>query len=177
MQRVRLTISHNSDDPADDLRYAARVRRDLWAHSPVEIDPDSSVHPTRRDADCNAYFEFTTQYLPEIERVLTECGHRNRVQMNIVQEDAGPECINCGKTAGPVLPTVCPNCGFRDVSPCPHCGNEVPRQEYQRLGGDLFRCSTCGGYVRLRLRDPLFVENGRDSQSVVIVEPARNQQS
>ena len=43
MKRVRVTVRHNPKDPADDLRWAARLRRDLWAHSPVEIDPDSSI--------------------------------------------------------------------------------------------------------------------------------------
>lgn len=36
MPRIRLTIRHNPDDPSEDLRYAARVRTDLWAHSTAE---------------------------------------------------------------------------------------------------------------------------------------------
>jgi hypothetical protein len=43
MQRIRITIPHTPVDPTDDLRCAADVRRDLWAHSPVEIDPDSGT--------------------------------------------------------------------------------------------------------------------------------------
>ena len=29
MQRIRVTVHHSPDDPADDLRYIARVRSDL----------------------------------------------------------------------------------------------------------------------------------------------------
>ena len=65
MQRVRVTVKHNPDDPIDDLRWAARVRRDLWAHSPVEIDPDSPRHGTHRDEQKNAFFEFATDRFPE----------------------------------------------------------------------------------------------------------------
>src|SRR5437870_4020576 len=75
MQRVRVTVRHNPDDPTDDLRRAARVRQDLWAHSPVEVNPGSPRHATHRDGDRNAYFEFATDHLPEVERVLREYGH------------------------------------------------------------------------------------------------------
>ena len=132
MPRIRLTIRHNPNDPADDLRYAARVRRDLWAHSPVEIDPDSRVHGTHRDAGRNAYFEFATEMPDEVARVLREYGHNDRVTLSSVQVPAGEACQNCGNIAGPVLPTVCPTCHHRDIDPCPNCDEEVPRQEYER---------------------------------------------
>src|SRR5271157_259354 len=89
MQRIRLTIRHNPDDPADDLRYAARVRRDLWAHSLVEIDPDHRVHGTHRDPDRNAYFEFATELPDEVHRVLRDYGHNDRVTFSAVQEHQG----------------------------------------------------------------------------------------
>lgn len=56
MYRIRITFVKNPDNPSEDLRHAARVRRDLWAHSPLEIDPDSPIHGTHRDADGSAYF-------------------------------------------------------------------------------------------------------------------------
>jgi hypothetical protein len=171
MKKVRLTVAHNPNNPADDLRVAARVRRDLWAHSPVEVDPDSSVHKTYRDAQQNAYFEFATNYDDEIQRVLRERGYLPRVTMTVVADPVGPECVNCGKSAGLVLPTVCPNCGFRDMSPCPHCNQEVARQAYLPLGGDHFRCPLCHRAVRLRLRDPLFDANG-DNPPLIMAEKA-----
>ena len=73
MQLIRVTISHNPDDPADDLRYSARVRQDLWAHSPVEID--MTAHATHRDGERNAYFEFNTNYVDEVHRVINEYEH------------------------------------------------------------------------------------------------------
>lgn len=83
MQRIRLTIRHNPIDPADDLKYAASVRRDLWAHSPVEIDPDSPVHGTHRDVSGNAYFEIVTNYQDEVRRILHEYDHESRVSLNV----------------------------------------------------------------------------------------------
>ena len=70
MKKIRITIHHNQNDPTNDLRIAAAVRRDLWAHSPVEVDPDGRVHGTHRDAESNAYFEFVTNYPEEVSRVL-----------------------------------------------------------------------------------------------------------
>src|SRR5438552_640606 len=101
MDKVRITVRRNPDEPADDLRVAAKVRRDLWAHSPVEVDPDSPVHGTHRDSTQDAYFEFATNYLPEVERVLREFGYTQRVTLKVVKEGVGPECTNCGNIAGP----------------------------------------------------------------------------
>ncbi len=86
MQRVRITVRHNEADPADDLRCAGRLRRDLWAHSPVEVNPGSPRHETHRDDDHNAYFEFATDMLPEVRRVIAEFGYADRVVINVVQE-------------------------------------------------------------------------------------------
>jgi len=172
MQRLRVTIRHNPDDPADDLRYAARVRSDLWAHSPVEIDPDSRVHGTHRDAERNAYFEFATDMPSEVERVIREFGHAERVAVAVVAEDLGEACQNCGNIAGPVLPPICPTCGHRDIGPCPHCGEEVPRQEYQLISGDLFTCPRCQERVRLHINPDLWLADGTLNQPVVVVEKA-----
>ena len=96
MQRVRVTVRHNPEDSTDDLRWAARLRRDLWAHSPVEIDPDSPRHGTHRDANRNAFFEFATDHLPEVQRVMVEFGYSDRAQLEVIQEGNGTECVNCG---------------------------------------------------------------------------------
>jgi hypothetical protein len=173
MPRIRLTIAHNPDDPSDDLRYAARVRADLWAHSPVEIDPDSRVQGTHRDADRNAYFEFATDMLDEVDRVLAEYGHNDRVARIVVENEPGEACQNCGNIAGPVLPTICPTCHHRDIDPCPNCGEEVPRQEYERISGDLFRCPRCQRRVRLRINPNVWRSDGTLNQPVVFTEDAQ----
>lgn len=171
MRRVRVTIKHNPDDPADDLRCAARVRRSLWAHSAVEIDPDSPNHATRRDDEKNAYFEFATDRFPEVVRVLQEQGFMKRAEATIVKEEYGTECVRCGQIT-PKLTTVCPNCGFRDVEPCPHCNHEVPRTEYTPILGNLFTCPVCGKKVRLNFQDPLFDVEGTYQQPLVLVTSA-----
>jgi hypothetical protein len=171
MQRVRVTVKHNPVDPADDLRWAARVRRDLWAHSPVEIDPDSPRHGTHRDEQRNAFFEFATDRFPDVRRVLEKFGHAERVQATVVQDENGTECVNCGNIT-PELETVCPICQFRDVAPCPYCHHEIPRLEYAPISGDLFKCPMCHKRVRLQFQDPLFNGNGSYKQPLILVDPA-----
>jgi len=166
MQRVRIIVSHNPHDPADDLRRAARVRRDLWAHSPVEIDPDGAAHGTHRDADRNAYFEFTTDRYLEVQRVLREYGHSDRAKVEVVAEGAGTECVNCGNISTRPF-TVCPNCRFRDIASCPYCNSEIPRLEYASVSGDLFKCPMCHHRVRFHFNDPLFDANGHYNEPIV----------
>ncbi len=171
MQRIRVIVRHNAKDPSDDLRWAARVRRDLWAHSPVEIDPDSPKHGTHRDADQNAYFEFATDRLPEVRRVLQEYGHADRASVEVVQDEAGTECLNCGNILPQSL-TVCPTCSFRDIDPCPYCNHEVARLAYTLVTGDVFKCPVCHHRVRFQFNDPLFDASGHPNQPVVRVSPA-----
>ena len=171
MLRVRVTVKHNPTDPADDLRWAARVRRDLWSHSPVEIDPDSPRHGTHRDEQKNAFFEFATDRLQEVQRVLKEYGHESRAEAKVIQEGGGMECVDCGNIT-PTLKTQCPNCSFRDIEPCPHCNNEIPRVEYTPIAGNLFQCPTCHRKVRLKFQDPLFDGEGRYQQPLVLVTSA-----
>jgi hypothetical protein len=173
MQRVRVIVRHKPDDPADDLRWAARVRRDLWAHSPVEIDPDSPVHGTHRDASRNAYFEFATDRLSEVHRVLQEYGYADRVTLEVGADAAGTECVNCGNIS-PELFTVCPTCKFRDIDPCPYCNNEIARLAYTPIAGDLFKCPMCHHRVRFQFHEPMFDGKGHYNQPLVLVSPAED---
>lgn len=171
MQRVRVTVRHNEGDPVDDLRIAARVRRDLWAHSPVEIDPDSTAHGTHRDDDRNAYFEFATDRLVEVERVLQEFGYADRTKVDIVEDAAGTECVNCGIISSQLV-TTCPTCSFRDIDPCPYCRTEVARLAYISVSGDTFRCPMCHHRVRFQFHDPLLDASGHYNQPLILVSPA-----
>jgi len=172
MKRVRITVAHDPQDPAEDLRRAALARRDLWAHSPVEIDPDSPLHGTHRDNDRNAYFEFATSHYPEVQRVLRECGHEDRgVTAVVVEDSVGTECVSCGNVS-PDYFLKCPTCGFRDIEPCPFCNNEIPRLAYTPEAGDLFKCPQCGHRVRLRFNEPLFDSEGHYTEPLVCVSPA-----
>jgi hypothetical protein len=172
MQRVRLIVRHNPEDPADDLRWAARVRRDLWAHSPVEIDPDSPVHGTHRDASRNAYFEFATDRLTEVRRVLEDYGHADRVTLEVGADVAGTECVNCGNISTELF-TVCPTCTFRDIDRCPYCNSEVARLMYLPVAGDLFECPMCHHRVQFHFHEPMFDGTGRYNQPLVRVSPAQ----
>lgn len=171
MKRVRVIVRHNPDDPADDLRWAARVRRDLWAYSPVEIDPDSRAHGTHRDADGNAYFEFATEHYAEVQRVLREFDYPDRVRAEVIADAPGTECLNCGNIS-PESAFACPNCGFRDIDPCPYCDEKVARLEYLPLGGDVFRCPKCHRRVRFQFNEPMFDASGHYNQPVILVSPA-----
>ncbi len=170
-KRIRISVMPTGDR-TNDLRVAAKIRRDLWAHAPVEIDPDNPLHGAHRDEQERVYFEFSTCYPEDVSRVLRENGHDDRVEVQEVREPIGQACQNCGNIVGPVLPTVCPNCYFRDISACPVCHDEVPRQSYMRIDGDLFRCPHCRGRVRLRFNEPMFVDEGAYNQPLIVVDQA-----
>jgi hypothetical protein len=169
LRRVRLTVAHNPQDPADDLKQVARLRRDLWAHSPVEVDPANPFCQTRRDDDRNAYFEFATEFADEVRRVLRQYGYEGRVTMQDLGE-VGLVCAKCGYLAGYV--TVCPNCHQRDISSCPSCGQEVARERYKPVSGDLFVCPNCGRRVRLQFND-LDKSDASLDEPVVLVQDAQ----
>lgn len=169
--RMRITV-RPTGDRTNDLRIADRVRRDLWARSPVEIDPDNPLRGTHRDMQGRAYFEFRTDDPNAVRQVLHDDGHAGSVVVEEVHEPVGQPCLNCGNVAGPVLPTVCPNCHFRDISACPICHEEVPREDYAPLIGDIFRCPRCRNRVRLRFNEPMFVGDGTYNQPLVVVDQA-----
>lgn len=169
MRHIRITVRHDPRDPADDLKQVARVRRDLWAHSPVEVDSDNPSCETSRDAARNAYFEFATEFPDEVRRVLHDYGHMGRATMQDLGE-VGLVCARCGFLAGYVAD--CPKCGLRDIDPCPHCGHRVARQCYQPGNGDLFVCPNCRGRVRLEF-NPDLGTNGSFSEPVVVVQAAQ----
>jgi hypothetical protein len=176
MKRIRITALPN-EDRSQELRRLAIVRRDLYSHSPVEIDPDNPAYRTHLDADDRAYFELSTDLVDEVRRVLRECGHDKYLSIDEVAGPAGEPCLKCGHVSGPMTPPVCPNCGFREISPCPECGRDVARQEYKHkpVDGDIFRCPRCDAYVRLRFNDPLTRADGTYNEPVVVVEAVAQQ--
>ncbi len=169
MRRVRLTVSKGKD-LTEELRYLARIRQALYAHSPVEVDPDNPIHGTHRNSDGKAYFEFVTDHIKEVERVLNEHDKAKRVALSYPRFKPGSECVNCGNIAGSVTPAVCPNCGFREISACPYCAANVPRESYIDVAGDLQKCPDCKRRVRFKFADPLFKRDGTYQQPLVDVE-------
>lgn len=169
--RIRITILPTGDR-INDLRVAGGIRRALSEHAPVEVAPDNPLHGTHRDEQERAYFEFSTRDPDTINRVLRESGYNGQVEVCEARDALGQPCQNCGNVAGTFLPTICPNCHFRDVSPCPFCHTEVPRESYTRISGDVFRCPRCRNQVRMRFNEPMFLDDGVYNQPLVVVEQA-----
>jgi Zn finger protein HypA/HybF involved in hydrogenase expression len=109
----------------------------------------------------------------EVNRILDQYNHRERVAIEIAEDPVGEACQNCVNIAGPVLPTICPTCGHRDISACPNCDEEVPRQEYEKISGDLFRCPRCQARVRLQINPDAWKSDGTLNEPVVLTENAQ----
>jgi hypothetical protein len=172
VKKVRITVKHNPDDPGANLRIAKQIRRDLWANSEAVVNPQEKANQTHRDPEQNAYFEFATDYPDELQGILSKYAKLGNVSMSIDSEETGPACMNCDFVAGPILPTVCPSCGFREITPCPMCDQEIPKQSYLSIVGDLFQCPHCGNSVRFRFKDLMIDEKGYYSLPPVIIDPA-----
>jgi uncharacterized CHY-type Zn-finger protein len=170
---IRITVKPDPGDPRVDFHYARRLRRDLWAHtdSDIDPDPDSDRNRTRLDASRRAFFEFATEEVGEIDRALKELGHENRV----IVENRGPatfnRCVQCGFDSGSHDVAVCPQCHFRDIEPCPVCKQEIGRQTYRSVEGDVFECPNCGSRVRFSFNEPLLKKDGAYNEPLVLVEP------
>lgn len=170
--RMRITMKKTGSQ-ADDL-LATDVRRTIWEHAPVEVDPDNPLRGTHRDEQGQVYFEFSTALPEEVHRVLREHHPEARLVLTESREPVGEACQKCGNIAGPVLPAVCPNCGFRDVSPCPVCKEEIPREQYVVRGKTLVRCPKCRSRLRMRFNEPLCLPDGEYNQPLVVVEEAES---
>ena len=120
MPRIRTTIV-NTNDRKEQRRRAFRVRQDLIDNLPVYLDPDSPLEGVHSDDQRRAYFEVAADQIDAIRAVLHDRGHDGYTEVSIPERPNGEPCVNCGNIAGPKLPAVCPNCGFRDIAPCPIC--------------------------------------------------------
>lgn len=170
MQRIRLTSDIQAYDTA--VQHLSRIRRGLYTSSRVDIDPDNPAHRLRRDAEGRVYFELSADSLAEIQGILDDLGLAEHVRVSAGEGAAGDPCLRCGHIAGGHGEAQCTNCGFREISPCPHCDADVARRAYGVIAGDLARCPRCDTEVRLRFNDPLFDGDGEYNEPVVIVEVA-----
>ena len=170
--RMRATVNPTGDR-VGELRMATNLRTALRGLSSVERDSDEVVRGIHRDEEGRAYLEFVTTSLADARRVIDQSEFAGKVVLSESTTLPGEECVNCGNVAGPTLPTVCPNCHFRDVSPCPICRQEISRDSYTRISGDLFRCPNCCHQVRLRFNNPMFLPDGSYNPPLVVVEDVR----
>jgi hypothetical protein len=175
MPRFRITMI-NEDDRTQQLRLATRVRGDLIARAPVWLDPDRPVQGIHRNREGQSYLEFATDDLNAVRSVLHLGGHDRYTTLIETHDPLGEPCQNCGNISGPVSPPECPNCGFKDISACPICGNLSPRQDYEQVSGTLFLCPNAIDGIRHRVRllfnEPMFRPDGRFNEPLVIVKDA-----
>ena len=174
MPRIRTTII-NVDDRREQLRVALRVREQLIKDLHLRADPVSPLSGTHRDEQSRPYLEFAADDIGRVRDFLREQGFESQTRVEPSTTPIGDPCQNCGNIAGPTLPTVCPNCGFRDIDPCPICGQEIPRANYRLAGNSLFVCPhpINGRYHRVRLafNEPLIDLDGSFRQPLVVVSP------
>jgi hypothetical protein len=167
--RMRATVKPKCDR-LGELRTAESLRQELGARPGIEMDLEHPLQGIHRDEEGRAYFEFATRFPADFRQIVEQRDHAGEFELTEAPPLPGEECVNCGNVAGPVLPSVCPNCHFRDISPCPICGNEVSRILYIRMSGDLYRCPKCKNTMRLRFNSPMFLPDGSYNQPLVLVE-------
>lgn len=172
MSRTRVVVKGQQDKKAS-LAVAERARRFLLGSLDVHMDEQHPLQGIHRQPDGKAYFEIAGTSVEAVRQAAKADNLLDLVSIQQTDEILGEECANCGNIAGPLIPTVCPNCGFRDISPCPYDNAEISRQAYERIAGDLFRCPGNGLRVRLRFNDPLFKSDGSYNQPLVVVERAQ----
>jgi hypothetical protein len=178
MPRIRTTIV-NTEDRKEQRRRAWRVRQDLIENLMVSLDPEYPLEGVHSDDQKRAYFEVAADRVDAIRGLLHARGHDGYTEVSVPDHPNGEPCANCGNIAGPERPPVCPNCGFRDIAPCPTCGAEVAREAYRKIAGSLFECPDPKGEgahrVRLAFNVPLLQEDGTFRQPLVVVYPAEEE--
>jgi len=125
----------------------------------------------KRDDQRNVYFELVTEYPEGVQEVLKKGGHEKRASLEVLRDDVGLVCANCSYPSGFI--TRCERCGYRDIDPCPICKKEVPREHYEPISGNLFRCPACNGSVRLDFNPVLIRTGGRLNEPAVEVRAAQ----
>ena len=171
LKKVTIYAKSNAEQPGAELSLLSKIRRDLYAHGPIEIDPDAKDFSTRRDQDGKAYFQFVTEFWDLAKQILDRFQYSSKVDVKLQQVE-GEQCLNCGTTHKPVAPPICDNCGFREITACANCHHEISRSEYIRVSGNLYRCPNCAARVRLTFADPLTMPNGNPSEPSIFVEEA-----
>ena len=171
MQTVRITLAMRDEtDPSRDLRTISAIRQDLWSRSPLEVSPGSKEHSTRRNQEGYAFFEFATNHPDLVTNVLEQCGYLSKVLIDFDNNPQIVTCEHCGKPVGGRTPNVCPYCGYRDISPCPHCLQEIDREAYLDVAGDILKCPVCNRFVRIS-----FAKSLNEEPAVIVTKAETNQ--
>ena len=176
--RMRVTVSSSADRRVD-LKVASAAKAKLFVQAPIWEDPEYPLQGIHRDYERRCYFEFATDHPQQLRQLVAGLPSAARITVSENPPPPGEGCENCGNVSGPVLPSVCPNCDFRDIAPCPNprCPrSEVPRREYIRLGANLganvFRCPACNSRVCFRYNEPMFRSDGTFNPPLILVDAA-----
>lgn len=149
MQTVRITLTTRDTDPSKDLRILSEIRKVLWSKSPLEVSPGSKEHGARRNPEGYAFFQFASNHLDLVATVLEKYGYFSQVTIDFDANPLAVSCERCKKPVGDRTPSVCPHCKYRDISPCPYCNQEIAREAYVEVAGDIMKCPSCGHRVRI----------------------------
>lgn len=160
MAQIKIYVASSGDGAADLLRLS-RVRHALWKGGLVQGAPLGA----HRDGEGRLFFRFRGN----LEEVRAAVDAESQAFVEEVRDADADECVNCGNRPGDPFPTVCPNCAFRDITPCPNCTREVPRREYLDVAGNLFRCPHCNAHVRMEFNASLFDSSGRINEPAVVL--------
>lgn len=166
MKNLRIRL--RSQAKADALRTAARFEATLTHADGVMSRTKAGQHT----AENGQLFFYVTV---EDDAVQTVGDEARNIGGTVEELEAVPqvdECLNCGNVADEPL-AICPNCHFCEISPCPRCGTNIARVAYRTVEGDLFSCPKCDAHVRLTYVEPLWDDDGRYNQPVVVVTEAR----
>ena len=175
MPRYHIRIV-NVADRVEEARLAIKVREALIEQAPVWIDAEHPLEGIHRDTEDHSYFEFAAENREVINSVLEYLDFTDSIELTETKDLLGAPCEWCGNIAGPVQPPVCPNCGFKDIAPCPVCGELHPRQNFEKIGGNLFYCPSRRNGARHRVRlcfnDPMLLADGSLNEPLVLVKDA-----
>ena len=175
MPRYHIRIV-NVADRVKEATLAINVREALIKQAPVWIDVEHPLEGIHRDTEDHSYFEFAAENLEVIDNTLEQLDCRNSIELTETDALLGDPCEWCGNIAGPVRPAVCPNCEFKDIAPCPVCGQRHPRQNYENIRGNLYYCPSRRNGSRHRVRmcfnDPIFLPDGSLNEPLVLVSDA-----
>lgn len=163
---ARINIS--APTKPDGLLVARRIRLGLEAKGAETLKGEY----VRNDGRLYLDVEAPSQLL-EL-RHLSELAADEGIEIAVEEVQATPEveeCLNCGNV--PEAPfAVCANCGFREISPCPHCHTDVSRTAYTTAGSGIFQCPVCHTRVRLAYNEPIWRDDGRYNEPAVVVTMA-----
>jgi len=176
MNRSVIRVSISANQKRDALVAARKVRNALEEAGAKELRGEYVRQDKRIYVDAPK-----GPNLPDLDMLSSIAGEKVRVAIEDIEVAADissdDECLNCGNV--PDVPSaVCPNCGFREIGPCPHCGKDIARNEYLAAGGDsLFQCPSCQTRVRLAYNEPRWRDDRRYNEPAIVVTLALQQKS